>query len=306
MFRLAHISDVHLGPLPKVSFTELASKRVTGYVNWRRNRARHLFGAALETVIEAIAAEGVDHLAITGDLVNLATATEVETATAWLAANFDPARTTLVPGNHDAYVPGALRHAIRAWMPWIVSGSNAEPGRASPFPTLTNRGEVAIIGISTANASLPFMATGDFSSRQAHAAGLLLDEARREGRFRVVLIHHPPIHGAAAWHKRLKGITRFRRMIRTHGAELVLHGHTHLDTLYHIAGPHGLVPVVGIASASQGPGGHKPAAAFNLFEISGEPGRWTIGHRRLSLSASGREMVENETAPTIRADRPIS
>lgn len=301
MFRLAHISDPHLGPLPKVSFSELASKRVTGYVNWRRNRAHHLFGAALETVVEAIAAEGVDHLAITGDLVNLATSTEIETATVWLKSHFDPTRTTLVPGNHDAYVPGALRRATRSWMPWIMSGGNADTRKASPFPTIANRGDVAIIGISSANASLPFMATGDFSSRQAHAAGRLLDEAGREGRFRVVLIHHPPVHGAAAWHKRLKGITRFRRMIRTHGAELVLHGHTHLDTLYHIAGPHGLVPVVGIASASQGPGGMKPSAAFNLFEISGEPGKWTIGHRRVSLSKGGLMMADNETAPRIGA-----
>lgn len=299
MFRLAHISDVHLGPLPKVSFAELASKRVTGYVNWRRNRARHLFGAALETVVEAIAAEGVDHLAITGDLVNLATSTEIETAKAWLSANFDPVRTTLVPGNHDAYVPGALRHAVRSWMPWIVSGGNVDTRRSTPFPTIARRGDVAIVGLSSANASLPFMATGDFSARQAHAAGRHLDEAGREGRFRVVLIHHPPVHGAAAWHKRLKGITRFRRMIRAHGAELVLHGHTHLDTLHHIAGPRGLVPVVGIASASQGPGGMRPSAAFNLFEISGGPGTWVLNHRRISLSGDGREMVENHAAPRI-------
>ena len=36
--RLAHISDVHLGPLPKVKRSELFSKRITGYVNFRRNR----------------------------------------------------------------------------------------------------------------------------------------------------------------------------------------------------------------------------------------------------------------------------
>ncbi|TIO72439.1 MAG: metallophosphoesterase, partial [Mesorhizobium sp.] len=34
MLRLAHISDVHLGPLPDVTYRDLASKRVLGYVNW--------------------------------------------------------------------------------------------------------------------------------------------------------------------------------------------------------------------------------------------------------------------------------
>ena len=28
MFRLAHLSDIHLGPLPELSFRELATKRV--------------------------------------------------------------------------------------------------------------------------------------------------------------------------------------------------------------------------------------------------------------------------------------
>ena len=40
MFRLAHLSDVHLGPLPDVAYRDLVSKRMLGYVNWQRNRRR--------------------------------------------------------------------------------------------------------------------------------------------------------------------------------------------------------------------------------------------------------------------------
>ena len=47
MFRLAHLSDIHLGPLPEVSYRELASKRITGYINWQRNRKRAMFGDTL-------------------------------------------------------------------------------------------------------------------------------------------------------------------------------------------------------------------------------------------------------------------
>src|SRR3546814_13115176 len=82
-------------------------------------------------------------------------------------------------------------------------------------------------------------------------------QAVEEGLFRVVLIHHPPIRGAAPAHKRMIGIRRFAAAISTSGAELVLHGHTHLNTIYWLKSRHGQVPVVGIASASQGPGGHK-------------------------------------------------
>ena len=47
MFRLAHLSDVHLGPLPDVSYRQLASKRITGYLTWHRNRARRISVGAL-------------------------------------------------------------------------------------------------------------------------------------------------------------------------------------------------------------------------------------------------------------------
>jgi len=37
-FTLAHLSDPHLPPLPEPRASELAGKRVFGYLNWRRNR----------------------------------------------------------------------------------------------------------------------------------------------------------------------------------------------------------------------------------------------------------------------------
>jgi 3',5'-cyclic AMP phosphodiesterase CpdA len=303
MFRLAHISDIHLGPLPRVTLAELASKRITGYVNWHRNRRKHLFGNTLENVLTGIRLSAPDHVAITGDLVNLATRTEIEVARLWLETHFDPMKTTLVPGNHDAYVPGALNRAISQWRPWLAS----DPGMpAVPlFPTYRRRGQVALIGLSTANATMPFMATGDFGRKQARAAGQLLEQARQDGLYRVVLIHHPPVRGAAAVHKRMRGIARFARMLKQHGAELVLHGHTHLDTLYHLKGRDGPVPVVGIASASQGPGGRKPLAGFNLFEIDGEPGNWHTIHRRMQLRPDGPGVVENQ-AGLISLEKSLS
>ena len=293
MFRLAHLSDIHLGPLPRVTLSELASKRITGYVNWHRNRRKHLFGNTLENVLAGLRAAAPDHVAITGDLVNLATRTETEVARLWLETHFDPLKTTLVPGNHDAYVPGALDRAIAEWRPWFLSDSPSPDG--SLFPSYRRRGPVALIGCSTANATLPFMATGEFGKKQARAAGQLLEKAGEEGLYRVVLIHHPPVRGAARWHKRMRGIGHFAKMLKQHGAELVLHGHTHLDTLHHLAGRDGEVPIVGIASASQGPGGRKPLAGFNIFEIEGDPGAWHTTHRRMQLGINGPGLVENQT-----------
>lgn len=289
MFQLAHISDIHLGPLPKVSLAELASKRITGYVNWHRNRRKHLIGNTLDQLLDRIRAASPDHIAITGDLVNLATDTEIETARRWLESHFDPASTTLVPGNHDAYVPGAFAKSTTAWRPWM--GSDGGHEQANLFPIYRKQGPVALIGLSTANATLPFMATGKFGRLQANATGKLLDRAEKDGLFRVIMIHHPPLKGATSWHKRMHGSGRFSNMLKRHGAELVLHGHTHLNTQYHLIGKNGLVPVAGIASASQGPGGNKPAASFNLFDIDGKSGNWRLSHKRMSLSDGGFEQA---------------
>lgn len=62
MFKLAHISDIHLGPLPRLSVRELLSKRITGFVNWHRNRRKHLFGSTVDLLLDDIRAKQADHL----------------------------------------------------------------------------------------------------------------------------------------------------------------------------------------------------------------------------------------------------
>ncbi|RWX79401.1 metallophosphoesterase [Neorhizobium lilium] len=289
MFKFAHISDIHLGPLPQLTFRELFSKRITGFVNWHRNRRKHLFVNTLDLLLSDLKTREPDQLMITGDLVNLATKIETRLAGEWLRTIGEPENTTVVPGNHDAYVPGAHDKSVNEWYPYIKSDNDPDewPEDDHIFPTMRRRGPIAIIGCSTSNATLPFSASGYFGSRQARETVNLLKQAGEEGLFRVVLIHHPPIRGAAASHKRMMGIRRFGAVISTGGAELVLHGHTHLNTLYWLKGREKQVPVVGIASASQGPGGHKPRAAYNLFTLTGEPGNWNLLRERYSLTENG-------------------
>ncbi len=297
MFKFAHISDIHLGPLPKLSIRELMSKRITGFINWHRNRRKHLFVNTLDLLLSDLKTHHPDQLLITGDLVNLATKIETRLAREWLDTIGDPHNTTVVPGNHDAYVPGAHDKSVAAWYPFIKSDD--DPGEWPKddhiFPTYRQRGPLAIIGCSTSNATPPFSASGFFSPRQARETVNLLKKAGEEGLFRVVLIHHPPIQGAASSHKRMIGIRRFAAAISTGGAELILHGHTHLNTVYWLKTHGQPVPVVGIASASQGPGGHKPRAAYNLFNLSGKPGAWNLTCERHALTESGDSIHLDET-----------
>lgn len=291
MFRLAHISDLHLSPIPKIRISELMSKRITGYLNWQQHRKAFHKRSILNTVMNEIHHHDIDHLAITGDMVNLATQSEIIQAQEWLTKNCPANTTSLVPGNHDAYVPGAFQRAMTAWKPWITSD---EVITKHKFPYMQVRGPIAIIGLSTSNATMPFRATGDFSKRQAQEATKLLIKANKLNLFRIILIHHPPYKGAAHPMKRMLGVKNFEQMIDAAGAELVLHGHTHLNTRYNLKTSQSVLPIIGISSASQSPGDKKPVAGFNTFDISGKKGQWQCKHQRYGLDALGdkAELIE--------------
>lgn len=297
MFRLAHLSDIHLGPLPEVAYRDLVSKRITGYINWRRNRSADLHEGVIDRLVADLKAARPDHVAVTGDLMNLALGGEIELSRLWLEALGGGEDVSVVPGNHDAYVRGALAKACKAWGAYMTS-DGGEPARLGTFPYVRVRGQVALIGVSSARATAPFMASGFFGEEQAQRLSRLLDETREKGLCRVVLIHHPPVRGAAAAHKRLFGIGRFQQVMRRHGAELVLHGHTHLPTTYRIDGRDGTVPVVGVAAAGQAPRGKRPPGQYNLFAISGQPGGWNIALTRRGISDINAE-VHDIAAETL-------
>src|SRR6516162_5754458 len=71
MFVLAHLSDPHLGPLPRPRLGELMGKRATGFLNWRRKRGRIHRPDVLARIVADLKAQTADHIAVTGDLVNI-------------------------------------------------------------------------------------------------------------------------------------------------------------------------------------------------------------------------------------------
>ena len=70
-FTLAHLSDPHLPPLPAARLRDLASKRALGYLNWTRNRHKYHRREVLDALVADMRAQAPDHIAVTGDLVNL-------------------------------------------------------------------------------------------------------------------------------------------------------------------------------------------------------------------------------------------
>ena len=175
-----------------------------------------------------------------------------------------------MPGNHDAYVRAGMGYAIRQWGDYMCGDHEAVD-----FPYLRRRAPLALIGLSSAVPTAPFMATGRLGAEQLVRLAELLDAIKSERLFRVVLIHHPPVTQAKP-QKRLRDADALKHVLAAHGAELLLHGHDHVHMLNWLAGPNGTrVPAVGVPSASAAPGMSHNDAAYNLYRIDGAPDAWT-------------------------------
>ena len=268
-FTLAHLSDIHLAPLPIPRRRELIGKRITGYINWRRKRWLIHDRAVLDALTRDLLTQTNDHIAVTGDIANLALPQEFSLGRQWLETLGTPRDVTVVPGNHDVYVPVGAPLAAEAWGEFMCGDAGES------FPFMRRRGPVALIGLNSGVATAPFRATGRLGHDQLAALPDLLKRLQQEGLFRVVLVHHPPV-SAAARHKRLIDAAALLAVLARHGAELLLHGHDHLHMINWLPGPDGTqVPAVGVHSASAAPAYSPDPAAYHLFEIGGAPGTWS-------------------------------
>ena len=286
MFTLAHLSDPHIGPIATPRLRELLNKRGLGLINWYRKRHRHHHADVLGAIVRDMQAQSPDHIAVTGDLVNISLDTEFAGAARWLMSVGMSEHVTLVPGNHDAYIRRASGWAAQHWGEYMRGDDGAG------FPFVRRRGPLAIVGLTTSLPTGPFMATGHLGGEQLARLAEILITLSREALFRVVLIHHPPIPNKRHYMKRLIDGPMFRALIAEHGAELVLHGHNHEQQLMWIDGPHGRIPAVGVPSASAIISDHDEPAAYNLYAIDGGPGGWSCEMISRGLSADRGGITE--------------
>lgn len=281
-FRLAHLSDAHIGPVPRPNLAELLGKRVTGYVNWLYKRgAQHDMGV-LARIVADMTAQRPDHVLMTGDIVNIGLPAEIALAKDWLATLGDAEAVSFTPGNHDAYVAGVTQLVSDVFAPWTLGEADAPR-----FPYLRRRGGVALIGLDSGVPTAPFVASGRLGREQCAALDALLARTLEEGLARVVFLHHPPHRGGARALRGLTDATDFEEVIARRGAELVLHGHNHRPSLHRLKGPQDAAPVIGVGSASARPGGHTPGASYNLYEFTREDGRLRIAMRTRGLIEAG-------------------
>jgi 3',5'-cyclic AMP phosphodiesterase CpdA len=212
---------------------------------------------------------------------------------------------TLVPGNHDAYVALPWVEGLGRWTPYMLADGTAAPENGAPveFPFLRRRGEVALVGVSTAEPMSYRSAAGRLGAAQLARLEAMLRTLGAEGRCRVVLIHHPPQAHGTTTRKSLLDAADFRAVLQRAGAELVLHGHTHRSHLDQLPVPGGQAPVLGVPSASALPHAGKHAARYHLCRVARDGGGWRIEVELRGL-APGRDAFDLQSRFALAVGLP--
>lgn len=288
-FTLAHLSDPHLGPMPPARLAELFGKRVIGYANWKRRRHMIHRRDVLAQLVADLHAHNPDHIAVTGDLVNVALPAEFTQARTWLESVGSAHDVSLVPGNHDAYAREARSQFALSWADYMRGDDETEVG----FPYLRRRGPVALIGLTTAVPSAPFMATGRIGRAQLAGLEGMLSQIQAEPLCRVILVHHPLRSARERWSARLTDAPALIDILKHHGVDLVLHGHDHRHATVWFEGDRGRFASLGVPSASASFGGHHQPAAYQLISIeSDHGGKWNITRRVRGFGGAADSIVE--------------
>ena len=272
---IAHLSDVHLSPLRGFWPPHWNIKRALGFANWVLTRRRVHLRSVVDRLVADLRLQNVDHVAVTGDLVNIGLPHELENALRWLESIGPPSSVSVIPGNHDIYTRRWRDVGVARWQLYMASDTLSAELTSKiglPFPYVRRIREVALIGLNSAVPTLPGFATGQLGRKQLAALAELLQRLGELGLFRLVLIHHPPLPGQAAPSRALRDAAELQRTLLRHGAELVLHGHNHYDMLAWLTVTTGSFPVVGIGSGSAYRMRRNEALArYNVYHI--RPGR---------------------------------
>jgi 3',5'-cyclic AMP phosphodiesterase CpdA len=240
-------------------------------------------------MIEDIRNQMPDHVAITGDLINIALPLEFTNAARWLKKFGQPNWITVVPGNHDAYVPVPWEIGAGHWADYMTGdlrmpGAPTGPHLATPFPFVRQRKNIAIIGVSTAEPQGYRLATGSLGNRQIDDLAKTLAALRERGFFRILMIHHPPLPGMSPMRKALTDAVNLKSVIESQGAELIIFGHTHTHIRATIETSHGKAHCIGAPSATTRYGQIYPPAAWYQYMIRRQEGQWLT---RVTVRALG-------------------
>ena len=269
MFRLAHVTDLHVRNFAGARLRDFFGKRAIGALNLALIRRRKHRPELLEALGQDVRTRPHDHLVVSGDLGNVSLSSEWRAARSWIERTGATAEnTTVIPGNHDAYVSEVV---VRGAFEQLFAAFQSADVRLAPdtYPFARLRGEIALVCANSCVPTGDLGAWGRLGDAQLRRLEALLAAPEVSARFRVLVIHHPPVMHRPPENRNLCDRAKLAEVLARVGTELVLHGHDHRDEFAELSGPNGRrIPVVGAGSASYA-GSAERCSRYNIYEIDG-------------------------------------
>jgi predicted phosphodiesterase len=284
--RIVHLSDIHFW---RYAFhpMRLMSKRLLGTASLLLGRGRRFRLERVPELIERVQSLGADHLLITGDLTTTALADEFHHArTALSGLLHDPARVTIVPGNHDRYTLRA--HRSRRFERYFGAFAPEEP-----YPWLRPIDDgTAILGLDPTRAGVS--ASGKLPHSQLTAASDLVEAA--DGLRNLVIACHypvvaPPEYAARLARKPIVNSAALSAWLRTIGPHIYCCGHVHAAWAFRPPSiPNQLCLNPGAPLMHDRRGRHHPG----FLEITIEAGDVTVDHHVWDGTGWGVRTIHHE------------
>jgi 3',5'-cyclic AMP phosphodiesterase CpdA len=279
-------------------FKNFKGKRLIGGVSWFLNRrSLHQMDVA-NAIRDSVVAEATDHIAFTGDAVNIAAWSEFLAAAKWMEHLGAPEKMSFVPGNHDAYVHVPWEKGLAHFAPWMKPDRHDVTGDARLFPFVRMRRTVALIGLNSGQPQNFRRASGTLGPQQLRDLRNILAILGQQGFYRVVMLHHPPLPGLCPNRKALTDAQALKAVLAEEGCELVLHGHNHVSMLNWLDTKSGPLPIVGVPSASARGDAKHEAAGWNLYSIRRQQRTWITDMTTFRWSTAKRE-IEKSSPVTL-------
>ena len=269
MFRLAHVTDLHVRNFAGVRVRDFFGKRAIGALNLALVRRRKHRMEMLAALGEDLRTRQYDHLVVSGDLGNLSLLSEWREARSWIErTGVSVKNATVIPGNHDTYVREVVASGI---FEKVFAAYQSADLRlfTDTYPFVRLRGEIALVCANSCVPTGDLGAWGRMGEAQLRRLQDLLAAPEVRARFRVLAIHHSPVVHRPPEDRNLRDRANLVEVLARVGAELVVHGHDHRDEFAELPGPGGRrIPVVGLGSASYA-GGSDRCSRYNVYQIDG-------------------------------------
>lgn len=248
--RFIHLTDLHCtDPIIKSYF----SKRALGLFSWKKRRRFQHDNRFLKLLIQNVLGERPDLVVITGDVVQVGTKMEIQSAKFFLSELFNETPLMIVPGNHDNYAHDSFDYIAKYWKEFI---------QITPeFPSVRVFDKLVLVGLMSGKPMPFWSAEGELGVAQLERLKDILAESN--GKVVCLFMHHPPYSEGVSKRKSLRMSDELRDLLLGKKIALICHGHLHRNVEFF-----GMAPTRVFCTASASACSGANPASYRIFDVN--------------------------------------